>query len=122
MSILTDEDKWTIHYLEQHPSNALMQDALRLIKRLTGLNETAAQLFFKPIGMIICPTCGNKRCPHANDPANACTNSNEPGQQGSAYPRTSMFCDSCGADRFREDCKGDRQKCPIHGVAQDAQS
>jgi hypothetical protein len=30
--------------------------------------------------MILCATCGNKRCPHANDHRNACTNSNEPGQ------------------------------------------
>ena len=36
--------------------------------------------------MILCPTCGNKRCPHANDHRNACTDSNEPGQPGSAYP------------------------------------
>lgn len=36
--------------------------------------------------MILCPTCGNKRCPHANDHHNACSGSNEPGQPGSAYP------------------------------------
>lgn len=36
--------------------------------------------------MILCATCGNKRCPHANDHRNACTNSNEAGQPGSAYP------------------------------------
>jgi ribosomal protein L32 len=35
--------------------------------------------------MVVCSTCGNKRCPHANDHRNACTNSNEPGQPGSAY-------------------------------------
>ncbi|WP_454752115.1 DUF4031 domain-containing protein [Cupriavidus necator] len=35
--------------------------------------------------MILCPTCGNKRCPHANDHRNACTGSNEPGQAWSAY-------------------------------------
>ncbi len=35
--------------------------------------------------MIVCPTCGNKRCPHANHHDNPCTNSNEPGQAGSAY-------------------------------------
>lgn len=34
----------------------------------------------------VCPECGNKRCPHANDHRNACTGSNEPGQEGSAYP------------------------------------
>lgn len=35
--------------------------------------------------MILCPICGNKRCPHATDHRNACTGSNEPGQAGSAY-------------------------------------
>jgi hypothetical protein len=35
--------------------------------------------------MILCPTCGNKRCPHASDHALACTGSNEPGQPGSVY-------------------------------------
>lgn len=36
--------------------------------------------------MVLCPDCGNKRCPRANDHRNACTGSNEPGQEGSAYP------------------------------------
>ena len=35
--------------------------------------------------MALCPTCGNKRCPKANDHRNECTGSNEPGQPGSAY-------------------------------------
>ena len=35
--------------------------------------------------MIVCPICGNKRCPKANDHENDCTDSNEPGQPGSAY-------------------------------------
>jgi hypothetical protein len=35
--------------------------------------------------MILCPTCGNKRCPKATDHALACTRSNEPGQAGSVY-------------------------------------
>ena len=35
---------------------------------------------------VVCPDCGNKRCPHANDHQHACTGSNEPGQEGSAYP------------------------------------
>jgi hypothetical protein len=36
--------------------------------------------------MVLCETCGNKRCPHANDHRNECTHSNESGQPGSAYP------------------------------------
>lgn len=34
---------------------------------------------------IVCPDCGNKRCPKANHHDNACTNSNATGQKGSAY-------------------------------------
>ena len=35
---------------------------------------------------VLCPDCGNKRCPKATDHRNACTGSNEPGQPGSSYP------------------------------------
>lgn len=35
---------------------------------------------------VVCPDCGNKRCPRTNDHRNACARSNEPGQEGSAYP------------------------------------
>lgn len=35
--------------------------------------------------MIVCPKCGNKRCPHATDHNLDCTGSNEPGQAGSRY-------------------------------------
>lgn len=41
---------------------------------------------FSDSRLVACPECGNKRCPHANDHRNACTGSNEPGQEGSAYP------------------------------------
>lgn len=36
--------------------------------------------------MIVCPECGNKRCPKASDHTLSCTGSNEPGQPGSIYP------------------------------------
>lgn len=32
--------------------------------------------------MIVCPECGNKRCPKASDYRLACTGSNQPGQPG----------------------------------------
>lgn len=35
--------------------------------------------------MIVCPSCGNKRCPKASDHTLACTASNESGQPGSIY-------------------------------------
>ncbi len=35
--------------------------------------------------MILCPQCGNKRCPKASDHRLDCTSSNDPGQPGSLY-------------------------------------
>ena len=35
--------------------------------------------------MILCPTCGNKRCPRATHHDNRCTRSNAVGQAGSVY-------------------------------------
>jgi len=35
--------------------------------------------------IILCPTCGNKRCPKASDCGLECSGSNEPGQKGSIY-------------------------------------
>lgn len=35
--------------------------------------------------MVLCPECGNKRCPKAAHHENQCTGSNEPGQPGSTY-------------------------------------
>lgn len=35
--------------------------------------------------MILCPTCGNKRCPKASNHELACSGSNLPGQKGSVY-------------------------------------
>ena len=36
-------------------------------------------------GMVVCSTCGNKRCPHATDHRLECSGSNEPGQPGSVH-------------------------------------
>ena len=35
--------------------------------------------------MIVCPICGNKRCPKSTDHQLGCTGSNSPGQEGSRY-------------------------------------
>jgi hypothetical protein len=48
--------------------------------------RTCRPITITDMRFVVCPECGNKRCPHANDHRNACTGSNEPGQEGSAYP------------------------------------
>ncbi|WP_079948337.1 Lar family restriction alleviation protein [Salmonella enterica] len=48
--------------------------------------RTCRPMTMSDMRFVVCPECGNKRCPHANDHKNDCTGSNEPGQEGSAYP------------------------------------
>ncbi|HIC8898354.1 hypothetical protein LWT81_16575 [Enterobacter hormaechei] len=48
--------------------------------------RTCRPITLTDMRFVVCPDCGNKRCPHANDHRNSCTGSNEPGQEGSAYP------------------------------------
>ena len=50
--------------------------------------RTCRPVVLNDMRFVVCPDCGNKRCPRANDHKNACTGSNEPGQEGSAYPVT----------------------------------
>ncbi|GKM29973.1 hypothetical protein NUBL21996_35260 [Klebsiella pneumoniae] len=49
---------------------------------------TCRPVVLNDMRFVVCPDCGNKRCPRANDHRNACTGSNEPGQEGGAYPDT----------------------------------
>lgn len=72
-------DKTTDRCLCHRCGDARLQAAKRI--GLTG----ADLLFARPMGMVVCPTCGNKRCPKASDHRLACTASNEPGQKGSIY-------------------------------------
>lgn len=50
--------------------------------------RTCRPVTLNDMRFVVCPDCGNKRCPRANDHRNACTGSNEPGQEGSAFPDT----------------------------------
>jgi len=45
-----------------------------------------------PMGYVLCPVCGNKRCPKAADHDLACTHSNASGQPGATrYPRAEQI-------------------------------
>ena len=48
-------------------------------------NELVNGVPFAMTRMILCPDCGNKRCPKASDHTLLCTNSNKPNQTGSVY-------------------------------------
>ncbi|HFR3119793.1 TPA: hypothetical protein ACHVFR_004592 [Enterobacter roggenkampii] len=67
-------------------------DAEKIFAERDALNapdcwcRTCRPITLTDMRFVVCPQCGNKRCPHANDHRNACTGSNEPGQEGSAYP------------------------------------
>ena len=48
--------------------------------------RTCRPVTMNDMRFVVCPECGNKRCPHANDHRYACGGSNTPCQEGSAYP------------------------------------
>ena len=52
---------------------------------MSGGEGFLAMLPLSSSRMILCPICGNKRCPHASDHRLECTGSNESGQAGSVY-------------------------------------
>lgn len=58
--------------------------------------------------MIVCALCGNKRCPHGTDHRNACTGSNESGQEGSRYGTAVAACHTCGRDLPTEESADER--------------
>ena len=47
--------------------------------------STCRPITITDMRMVVCPDCGNKRCPKATDHRFLCTNSNESGQTGSSY-------------------------------------
>lgn len=47
--------------------------------------RTCRPLTLNDMRFVVCPDCGNKRCPRANDHRNNCSGSNDPDQEGSAY-------------------------------------
>ncbi|MDM3247374.1 hypothetical protein [Citrobacter sp. Cf068] len=58
--------------------------------------RTCRPVTFTDSRFVVCPECGNKRCPHANDHRNACTGNNAPGQEGSAHPAAPKQEVNCG--------------------------
>ena len=51
-----------------------------------GIRDSVTGFPLSSMRIILCPDCGNKRCPKASDHTLACTGSNDPGQVGSVYP------------------------------------
>ena len=73
-------------------NSGIQIDAEKIFSERDALNapdcwcHTCRPVTISDMRFVVCPECGNKRCPHANDHRHACTGSNEPGQEGSAYP------------------------------------
>lgn len=69
---------------------SLQKKAESIIGNYPGIPDcwcrTCRPVVLNDMRFVVCPDCGNKRCPRANGHRNACTGSNEPGQEGSAYP------------------------------------
>lgn len=65
--------------------------------------------------MILCPTCGNKRCPRASDHRLDCTGSNAPDQPGSIYCRSTP-APSAEASEREAKSKIEEAYCNAHGL------
>ena len=89
---------WYLWYAKKHRilyadkqfgKNSLVTQAMKNVSSINSVAEAQNEQFingcFEFPKMILCKKCGNKRCPHATDELNECTNSNEPGQEGSRY-------------------------------------
>jgi hypothetical protein len=60
-------------------------ELIRLLQKKTCHCYICADPFTRLTTMIVCPKCGNKRCPHATNHNMPCTDSNAPEQEGSRY-------------------------------------
>lgn len=67
-------------------------------KCITERDDTARMM-----RMVLCPTCGNKRCPHASNHDLVCTHSNAPGQSGSIYGRMDNVVEDKGDEKASEE-------------------
>ena len=72
---------------QRHPGEATVRNCGNchrcLANVVENINGNAIPVVM--LRMVLCVTCGNKRCPHATDCLLPCTNSNEPGQKGSIW-------------------------------------
>lgn len=66
-----------------------IQDVIGKLSRILEKKNcwclTCRPITFDDVRFVVCPDCGNKRCPKANNHENECTNSNEVGQPGSSW-------------------------------------
>lgn len=98
MSALTKEDEVTLSYAKQQKSNALMRDMVELVERLAKVVEAMHNVKKDAVDVAEQKKLAQKDYEDA--------------------VRSALTCNSCGANRAIEDCKGSRIYCPIHGIAQ----
>ncbi len=65
--------------LNDLPNDCCMECAAKRMAEETRQGKFPMRMF------IVCPICGNKRCPKATHHDHICSGSNEPGQEGSYY-------------------------------------
>jgi hypothetical protein len=71
------------HHIHRTRENHALARRQRNLLSIIELDQAAQALDRSQ--MIVCRTCGNKRCPRATNSENPCSGSNEPGQPGSRY-------------------------------------
>lgn len=85
--------------------------------------STCRPITLDDMRMVLCPVCGNKRCPRASNHVYACTGSNEVGQVGADVADMAHRAPQClinGADMTQEEIEAIAQRptyCKTDGEA-----
>ena len=82
-----------VHLIEEYTTTQTNDGCGNCHACLVGVTENGLPVTFQR--MILCPDCGNKRCPKTSNHRHHCTGSNEPNQRGSIYttPQTKPLSD-----------------------------
>lgn len=98
MNALTKEDQEILSYMKRQKSNALMCQAVELVERLARFIDTTSNIKKDAVDVAEQKKLAQKDYEDAI--------------------RCALTCNSCGANRAIEDCKGSRIYCPLYGIAQ----
>jgi DNA-directed RNA polymerase subunit RPC12/RpoP len=117
VGVLTDREWQAVH---KNKANELRQ-AIAELESQKPATRYCCHSCFKTSGgvmldrMIVCPTCGNKRCPKASDHTLQCTNSNDLNQVGSIYTHPPQRTEPVGVMVSMDVSKGDEPEYRIFG-------
>jgi NADH pyrophosphatase NudC (nudix superfamily) len=72
---------------DMHDVEHMLEGDMAIEPELLCWCTTCRPITLADMRFVVCPDCGNKRCPKAHNHKLACTNSNDVGQVGSSWEK-----------------------------------